>query len=52
MKKRVIKILKGFFLFIGVLLIIITATILWPMPTIEAPKKHTKILITSIDIIE
>jgi adenine deaminase len=52
MKKRAIKILKGFFLFIGVLLIIITAAILWPMPAIEAPEKHAKTLITSIDIID
>jgi imidazolonepropionase-like amidohydrolase len=52
MKKRALKILKGFFLFIGVLLIIITAAILWPMPAIEAPEKQAKTLITSIDIID
>ncbi|WBX71055.1 amidohydrolase family protein [Tenacibaculum retecalamus] len=52
MKRRFVKIFKGFSLFIGILLIIITAAVLWPMPTIEAPKKNAEILIKSIDIID
>jgi hypothetical protein len=52
MKKRLTKILKSFFLFLGLLLIVTLTAILWPMPTIETPKEHSKILITSIDIID
>ncbi|WP_109300936.1 amidohydrolase family protein [Aquimarina sp. AU474] len=52
MKKRIIKISKVFFFSIGILLIIITLGILWPMPSIDTPKKHKTILIKSINIID
>lgn len=52
MKKRFTKILKCFFLFLALILIVFISGILWPMPTIETPKSHTEILISSIDIID
>jgi len=52
MKKRMTKILKGFSLFIGLLLIVTITAILWPFPTIDTPKKHSVILIKSISIID
>jgi len=50
--KKIYKIFKGFLLFIGLILIVYISAVLWPMPTIETPKKHTEILIASIDIID
>ncbi len=52
MKKRFLKVLKGFFLFIALVFIVITTAILWPMPIIETPNKHSAILIKSINIID
>ena len=52
MKKRFLKVLKGFFLFIALVFIIVTAAILWPLPIIEIPKKHEAILIKSIALID
>jgi len=46
------KILKGIFLFIGLFLIVIIIAILFPLPSIEVPKRHSSILIKSIDIID
>jgi len=52
MKKRIIKIAKGLFLFLGVLIILLISAVLWPMPTIEMPEEHSAILIKSIAIID
>jgi hypothetical protein len=46
------KILKGIFLFVGLLLTVTIVAILWPLPSIEVPKRHSSILIKSIDIID
>ncbi|MFT7073799.1 amidohydrolase family protein [Patiriisocius sp. Uisw_017] len=52
MKKISTKILKGFSLFVGLLLVVTITAVLWPFPTIEASKKHPVILIKSITIID
>ena len=52
MKKTVIKIIKGFILFVVLISIVMISAILWPMPTIDAPEKHTTILLKSINVID
>jgi hypothetical protein len=52
MKKKGITIFKGFFLFVGLLSIVTITAILWPLPTMKTPIKHSVILIKSITIID
>ena len=52
MKKRIVKISKGFFLFLAALVILVVSGILWPLPKIEMPKQHSAILIKSIAVVD
>ena len=52
MKKIFTKIIKSFFLFVGLLLIVTITAIMWPLPTIEPPQNHSAILIKSIALID
>ena len=52
MKKAIVKIVKGFSLFLGLFSIVIISAVLWPMPTIDVPETHTAIFIKSINVID
>ena len=52
MKKRIIKIIKGLFLLLGVVLILVISAVLWPLPSIQMPEEYSSILVKSIAIID
>ena len=52
MKKILSKITRFFLGFVLLLILIITAAILWPLPELPIPEKHNSILIKSINIID
>jgi len=52
MKKRRFKKVKIILALLGLILLILISAVLWPMPKLESPDKHTTVFITSVNIID